>query len=115
MSNRGAWDHATAATVLYLQPSIVPRVTKVMGTDFGELRGGIDALRYALHLPAAFGGSVAPAGHIRATHATSLVTALNEALAAAPIPPFAYSGIPAPAVGSAIQAEHIRQLREALR
>jgi hypothetical protein len=115
ISDRGAWDHATAATVLYAQPSIVAGTTLIQGADIGELRGAIDALRYAVYLPAAFGGSVPGSGVIMASDFTTLVTALNGARSTIGAGPFSYSGVPSPAPGEIVLGAHITQLREALR
>lgn len=112
LSDRGPWDHATAATALYAQP-ISAGVTIVRATDVGELRGAIDALRYAFYLADTFTGS--PTGFIRASDITALVTAFNEARGSIGAAPFAYSGVPAPAPGGMVLGAHIQQLREALR
>lgn len=116
VSERGPWDHATAATVLYAQPQLVPGGTLIAAVQVNELRRGIDALRHAVSVPAAFGGAtLQPGDVVRAADFTSLVSALNGAFAAIGTPPFAYSGIPAPAPGGTVFAGHMQQLREALR
>ena len=113
LSNRGAWDPATTATMLYAQPSLTGAI--VRAGDVTELRLAIDALRYALYLPSAFGSTTAPAGKIPASDFTALVAALNGAHAAIGIVPFTYSGVAAPAPGVTIHRAHIEQIREALR
>lgn len=115
LSERDAWDHATAATLLYQQPQLVTGSTVVKAADIGELRGAVDALRFAVYLPAAFGGSVAPSGLAKASDFTALVSALNEARATAGLSPFSYSGVSAPAAGGVVLGAHIQQFREALR
>ena len=115
VSDRGPWDHATAATALYAQPQLVPNVTVIRGTDVGELRAAVDALRYALFLPARFSGAGAATGMIRAADFDALVEALNGTRAATGAAPFAYAGVPDPEPNGRIHDEHIQQLREALR
>ena len=90
-------------------------VTIVNATDITELRNAVDALRYALYLTPAFGGSPAPSGPITAAHFTSVVTALSQSRAATGASAFTYSGVPAPAAEGPVLAAHIMQLREALR
>lgn len=114
-SARGPWDHATTATLLYAQPQLVPNVTLIRGTDVGELRGAIDALRYAVHLAPQFGGSVPATGYITAAHFTALVIALNDARREMGAADFTYSGVPAPLANGYIFGQHVQQLREALR
>lgn len=109
LSGRGAWDHATAATQLWLQPVIQSGVTIIAANDVAELRGAIDALRYAFSVSPAFEGVTGPAGVIRAADFSDMVTALSA------VAPFAYSGIPSPAAGGMVLGGHIQQLREALR
>jgi hypothetical protein len=109
LSERGPWDHATAATLLWSQSPIISGVTIIAANDVGEVRGAINALRYAFYLSPAFGGVAAPSGEIRAGGFSDMVTALSA------VAPFAYSGVPAPAPGGAVLGAHIQQLREALR
>ncbi|HET7435183.1 MAG TPA: hypothetical protein VFN10_10790 [Thermoanaerobaculia bacterium] len=114
LSSRAAWDFATAATNLYVRPVIDIDTMEVGAVDVAELRAGIDALRYALYLPATFNGAV-PSGWIRAADFTALVVAMNEARAANTLPAFGYIGVPAPVPGNLILSEHVHQIREALR
>jgi hypothetical protein len=107
LSERGPWDHATTATALYAQVQLGGAIVK--GSDIGEIRGAIDALRYALQMSPQFGGSVPATGLITAAHFNALASALNAATG------FAYSGVAAPQPGGPILATHIQQLREALR
>jgi hypothetical protein len=115
-SDRSGFDDATTATVLYAQPTISARVTAVKATDVVELRRAIDALRYAVNLVPAFEQVPSPSGLIYAADFTALVDALSLARGVIGRPPFVYTnGVPAPARGGLILAEHVRQLREALR
>ena len=114
ISARGAFDYATAATRLWAN-SITAQSTPIRANDVQELRNAIDAFRYAFHAAPAFGGSSPPSGLIRASDWTALVTALNAARTANGYAPFAFSGVPAPAVGGVIRSAHPQQLREALR
>jgi YD repeat-containing protein len=114
-SKRGAFDHATTASQLYVQPTIVPGVTEIMGADILELRRAVNAFCRALNTAEPFPAATAPIGEATAAHFQSLVTALNTARAAKGWAPFGYAGVPAPALGEVIVAEHLRQLREALR
>lgn len=115
VSDRGPWDHATGATILYAQPQISASVTTVNGTDMTELRNAVDALRYAVYLTPAFGGSSTASGPITAAHFTAVVMALSQARVQTGTSAFTYSGVPVPAPGGTVLAAHITQLREALR
>jgi YD repeat-containing protein len=116
LSNRGAWDYATAATLLNQRPQLVVSSTTIMAVDVTELRAGVDALRAAVSLQPSFGGATPLAGaFVHAADFTHVITAMNAARAAMSRPPFAYTGVAGPAVGGVPLAAHVIQIREALR
>ena len=115
-SDRGAWDYATAATLLYQRPQLVATSTAIAAVDVSELRAGVDALRAAVSLPPLLGGAAPLTGVlVRAADFTDVIAAMNAARTAMSRSPFAYAGVPAPAAGGAALAAHVVQIREALR
>jgi hypothetical protein len=114
-SDRGGFDDATTATALYRQANVISGVTDVEANDLVELRRAVDAYRYAVNLGPAFQGASAPSGLIYATHVIALVDALNAGRTAVGRSLFAYANVPVPVPGVLIYAEHLRQLREALK
>jgi YD repeat-containing protein len=112
LSNRGAFDYATAATSLWAQ-AIGGNTTVVRGNDVQELRRAVDAFRYAFGIDTpAFGGSSAPSGWIASGDFAALVTAFNAARDAGDYPDFAYAT--PPALNGVVSAQHVQQLRNAL-
>ena len=112
-SGRGAFDDATAATLLYTQ-TVAPG-SPIRAADIVETRNAIDAMRVAFGVTPAFSGAAAPTGLIRASDFLPLVTALNAARQAAGRANFAYSGVSSPAVNGTVMYQHIAQLRDSLR
>ena len=116
VSNRGAWDYATAATLLYQRSLIEAQKSTMFAGDLMELRAGADALRAAAGVASAFGAAASLQGAmIRAVDVTDIVTAMNGGRSAMALSPFAYTGVAAPAAGGSPLAAHVLQLREALR
>ncbi len=112
-SGRGAADYATTATALFARTVAVN--VSIDATDMVELRKGVDAVRAAAGLSAAFSGGPSSGQLIYATDFTNLIAALDQARALFGKAPFAYSGVLTPASRGPVLAEHIVQLRDALR
>ena len=109
-------DYAVTATSMYPSGSITARSTLVQAQHIVELRRGIDALRKLVNLPEVFTSQAAPSGWVVATQLTALLAPLDEARAQFGHGTFVYAnGIARPGPGVLIKAEHMTQLREALK
>jgi hypothetical protein len=113
-SPRGAYDFATAASVMYQHP-IVAGATLVRAVELTELRKGVNAFRTAFGLSPASWSATSIGEVIRASHFAEIVSALNVGRGFAGYPAFVYVGVPAPAAGGTILGAHVLQLRDALR
>lgn len=112
-SDVGAHDYATTATALFGRSIAVDVV--IDAADIVELRKGVDALRQLVGLGNAFSGGPASGDPILASDITGLIGALDQARGAYGQPAFSYVGVPIPALGGEIYAQHVLQLRDALR
>jgi YD repeat-containing protein len=116
MSDRGAWDYATAATLLNQRQQIVAATSEMLATDVSELRAGVDAVRAAVALQPSFNGAAPlPGAVVRAADFTTIISAMNSARTVMGRAAFAYMSVPAPAPGGVPLAAHVLQIREALR
>jgi serine protease len=116
-----AFDHAT--TVVFgadLQRS----VSTIAGGHVRDLRDAVDAWRVFAGLSSIYPANPVATGSIKAANFVTnlssdplpgVFTAFNEARTAMSLPPFAYSGVPSPAVGGPVRLEHVQQLRDVLR
>lgn len=104
-----------AAAFAFTDPVLSSQATTVRAAHITELRTAVNGLRPLVGLPAATFTDPDPQNApIRRLHIEELRARLGEALAAAGHSPVAYTD-PTLAVGMAIRAPHIAELRNALR
>lgn len=97
-----------ATTILFTDPTIVPRETRIKAVHILQLRDAVNAMRAAGVLSYRNFTDPALTGRpIKANHITQLRSALNEARAAIGLPPVTFSQ---PSL-SIVRASHVTELR----
>jgi subtilisin family serine protease len=92
---------------------LVPTSTLVKGIHLARLRAAANAWRQFAGLGAL--PSDSPTGVVQASQLIDVRDRLNEARALMSLLPFSYSAVNLPALGTAIDARHVDQLRTAMR
>jgi subtilisin family serine protease len=92
---------------------LVPTSTLVRGIHLARLRGAANAWRQFAGLPSL--SSESPVGVVQASHLIDVRDRLNEARALMGLLPFSYAIVNLPALGTAVDARHVDQLRSAMR
>ena len=116
-----AFDYAT--TVVF-GANLQRFVTVIAGGHVRDLRDALDGWRVFAGLSPVYPANPVATRSIKAANFVTnlsshplprVFTALNEARTAMGLPPFAYSGVPNPAVSGLVRLEHVQQLRDVLR
>jgi YD repeat-containing protein len=105
-------DYAVTALTLFAESIGIG--TPIRGTHVQELRKAIDALRGLANLPAYWTDYSPPTEWILASHQTDMRTALDQAVFSLVTHHLTFTGT-APASGVGIAADHMNQLRAAVK
>jgi hypothetical protein len=119
-ANASNVDYAVTATALFTDEPLKTHTdpnggTAIAGRHIRELRRAIDAVRLSAVLSQLWVNTTAPTGPVTASDYTALKAPLDAARAAFLLPPFNWSGVPAPAARGLILRSHVQQVRDALR
>jgi hypothetical protein len=119
-ANASNADYAVTATALFTDEPLKTHTdpnggTSIAGRHVRELQRAIDAVRFSAGLGQLWVNASAPTGPVTASDYTALKAPLDAARVAFSLPPFNWSGVPAPASHGLILRSHVQQVRDALR